>query len=463
MATYDPVTTASTLATAYTQNAQSLLDRQTTAAQTTSSALTRLQSALSAFSTALDSLSSKKGVVSNSATFSDTAYGSATATASAAPGTYPLFVEQIASAHQVMFTDLPAVPVPVTGKLNIAVSGASFDVDFSTADLDGDGTLSQTEIARAVNQASDNGGKVSATVVSANGQSQLILTAGETGADSQITVDAAALTAGAGNAAEVAALKAAFASGTQLAAAQDAVIYVGTKSPATRIAQASNTFTAIAGVSMTFTQAMDPADGPVTLTVAGDKSGTAANVQSFIDAYNTLKRSLDEMTRAGNSESGVAAGAFSTDSGIRALRSKLGDLLRQSVDGQRLMDYGVSASRDGTLSLDSAKLEKKLATSPAGLDELFGNTSLSAGSGLLGSFSSYLDRWTDASGGQIKSRQESLQKRQAALTRQQTRLDLQYDNAYQRYLGQFTVLQNLQAQMSSTSSIFENLSVFSTD
>jgi flagellar hook-associated protein 2 len=172
MSTYDPVSTATQLASAYTYGLQSLITTQTKTAQTTSSALTKLQTALQNFESTLSTLSGKKSLMQYSATFSNTAYGTATASASAEPGSYPLFVEQIASAHQVMFTDLPAIPMPMTGPLKITTAGGTFEVDFTTADADSDGTLSQTEMARAINQAGDNQGKVAASVVTAGGQVQ---------------------------------------------------------------------------------------------------------------------------------------------------------------------------------------------------------------------------------------------------------------------------------------------------
>lgn len=463
MAGFDPVTTASQLATAYTQAAQTQLTTTTKTVQATSTALTKLQSALQGFDTALNSLSGKKGMVQNSAAFSSTAYGAATASAAAQPGSYPIFVEQVATAHQVMFTDLPALAVPVTGKLAVGASGTTFDVDFSAADLDGNGTLSQSEIARAINQAAGNAGKVSATVVSSGGTTQMILTAGDTGAASQITLDASGLLGDAGNAAEVDAFKAKLdGGGLLLAAAQDAVIYVGTKSPATRITQASNTFTAIAGVSMSFTKAMAPTDEPITLTVAADSGGTSGNVKSFVDAYNTLKKTLDDLTQTGSVQTGAAAAPFASDASIRALRNRLSDMLRQSFEGERLMDYGVSADRSGTLSLDTAKLEKKLASTPDGLDRLFGSTGLSQSKGLLGGLDKYLGAWTNSVDGLVMRRQEAVQSQQTSLAKRQERLDAQYNSAYQRYLVQFTQLQNLQEQMSHTSGIFDSLSVAST-
>jgi flagellar hook-associated protein 2 len=208
---------------------------------------------------------------------------------------------------------------------------------------------------------------------------------------------------------------------------------------------------------MTVSRAMTAGEAPLTLKVAGDSSGTAANVQSFIDAFNNLKKGLDELTSTGDAESGVAAAAFASDAGIRSLRNRLDSIVRQDIGGLRLMDFGVSADRSGRLSLDSTKLDKAIAANPDAIDTLFGSASTSSGSGLLGGFASYMDVWLDSAGGQIQRRKDTVQSQQKALTTRQTRIDLQYDNAYQRYLVQFTQLQSLQSQMGQTTSMFDAL------
>lgn len=450
MSTFDPVTTATQLAAAYIQAAQTQVDTQTQRNQATSTALTKLQSALQTFDSALSTLSSKKGVTQNSATLSSTSVGTATASSNAVAGDYPIFVEKVATAHQVMFTDLPAVPVPMSGMLSINIAGgATIGVDFSTADLDGDGTLSQTEMARAINQASGNQGKVTASVISSGSSTQLVLTSAETGADGALTVDASGLSD--------ANMRNALASSTELSAATDAVVWLGAQGTGVRIQQASNSFTAIQGVTVTLTAAQTAGDAPLKVTVAGDKSGTAANVQNFIDAYNKLRTTLDELTSTGSASSGTAAAAFASDASVRALRSRLDNILRQDVGGVRLMDFGVNADRSGKLSLDSTKLEKAMTANPDALDTLFGSTSTTASSGVLGSFATYLDVWLDTTGGQIQRRKDSLETIGKSLTARQERIDLQYDNAYQRYLVQFTQLQSLQSQMGQTTTMFDAL------
>src|SRR5690606_8963510 len=231
-------------------------------------------------------LSSKKGAQAMSATFSGSG-ATATAATTAQAGTYSIFVEQVATQHQVAFEDLPAVPVSLGGPLTVNLGdGSSFSVNLSTADSDGDGTLSQAEIARAINQAAGNGGKATAMIVPVGGTMQMVMSSGQSGLAGAITLDTSVLPAGA--------LKDALSTSKELAAAQDAIVWMGEKTTGIKLQQASNTFTAIPGVTMTVTQAMASGAAPMTLTVAGDEAGTEANVRKFVDAYNTLKGVLDE-------------------------------------------------------------------------------------------------------------------------------------------------------------------------
>ncbi len=448
MASLDPVTTATQLATAYTQAAQKVLTTQTQNAQKQSTALNTLRSALSAFDTALSSLSSSKGLKQFAASFNNSGIATATTTSKAQAGSYQFHVEQLATAHQIVFEDLPAVPVALGGPITVQLQdGSSFNVNLVAADSDANGTISQAEIARAINQANGNQGKVVASVVSSGGQTQLLLSSGKTGEGGEITINAGSLPAGA--------LRDAFNNPRELTAANDAVVWLGGQG-GVRMQQASNTFNSIEGVSLTFTRAMATSESPLTLTVTDDASGTASNVESFLKAYNTLRTALDSLTKAGGENSAPAA--FASDAGIRALSSKLNTLLRDEYSGLSLTELGVKADRNGQLSLDKSRLEKALQADPAALDKVFGKASASAPTGLLGGMSKYLDQWLTSGSGQIASRQNNIQIKQKNLSARQTRLDAQYDSAYQRYLQQFTRLATLQSQMEQTSGLFAQLS-----
>ncbi len=442
----NPTQMATQLATIYTQGTQDIITRDSKSADATNAGYTRLRSALSAFNTAMDALSGKKGLVKNSVSFAGSSGATGTASASAQPGTYSFFVEAVASNHQIAFADLPAVPVATGGPLVIQqADGSSFNVNLLMADADGNGTISQTEIARAINQASGNAGKVTAQVVNTGNGSQLILSSGASGEDGAITVDASGLPAGA--------LKDALsATPNELAQARDAVVWLGDQGTGVRIQQASNTVTAIDGVTLSLTRAMSTGDAPATLTVAADEAGTADNVRSFVTAFNTLQGIINDLTKT--DINAATRGVFASDSSVRALRTRLNDILRQDFGGVRMSELGISTDRQGALTFDAAKLKKTLDVKPDALDKAFGSTSLTASSGVLGSMNTYLKTWLDSGTGQIKRRQDSVQTLQRDITLRQARLDEQFAMSYERYLLQFTQLQSLMGQLNQTSGMF---------
>lgn len=442
----NPTQMATQLATIYTQGTQDIITRDSKSADATNAGYTRLRSALSAFNTAMDALSGKKGLVKNSVSLAGSSGATGTASASAQPGTYSFFVEAVASNHQIAFADLPAVPVATGGPLVIQqADGSSFNVNLLMADADGNGTISQTEIARAINQASGNAGKVTAQVVNTGNGSQLILSSGASGEDGAITVDASGLPAGA--------LKDALsATPNELAQARDAVVWLGDQGTGVRIQQASNTVTAIDGVTLSLSRAMSTGDAPATLTVAADEAGTADNVRSFVTAFNTLQGIINDLTKT--DINAATRGVFASDSSVRALRTRLNDILRQDFGGVRMSELGISTDRQGALTFDAAKLKKTLDVKPDALDKAFGSTSLTASSGVLGSMNTYLKTWLDSGTGQIKRRQDSVQTLQRDITHRQARLDEQFAMSYERYLLQFTQLQSLMGQLNQTSGMF---------
>ncbi len=450
--TYDPTSTATALAQKYTSAMQEILTAQMQQADAADKGLSDLESALTAYQGTLESLTGlNKTMLNVGASFSDTSVGSASATSGATAATYNFFVEQVATASQVSYGGLADSPA-AGGTLGIQLGGSTaFTVNLATADADANGTLTTRELAAAINGNAANTSLVTAAVVTVNGVDQMILTAKNTGAASAVTLDASAvadptLQGALSNPANV----------QQMVTAKDAIVWLGAQTTGTKIQQASNTFTNIAGVKMTFTHAQASGAAPVTLTVGTDGAGTTANVQAFVDAYNKLKSAVDAMVSSGDPAKGTSGGVFAGDGGIRALRDRLVSLMRPS-GGASLAAYGIIAARDGTLSLDSARLSRQLAVNPTGLDTLIGSASASAPSGIAGSLDTFLKGWSDLTGGQVKKRQDVNSRLHRTLTDRQSQLDDQYNAAYQRYLMQFTQLQALQSQMASNSSMFDAL------
>ncbi|MGV2290571.1 flagellar filament capping protein FliD [Trinickia sp. YCB016] len=444
----DPQGTADYLAQVYTQNATKLLAAQLKTINATTGALTTLQSSMQAFEDALNALvSGGNGVVQQSATFSDATFGTATASGSALPGTYQFYVDQLATADQESYGakgGMPSVDAGSAGTISVKLDdGTSLDVDLSKADQDGDGQVSPAEMARAINQTAGANGEVSASVVTVNGQQQLVLTSAKTGANSAITVDTSKASAQ---------LQAAFGDTQTNVKGQDAIFHMGGAN-GTTITQASNTFKGIDGVSVTFTRAMKTGDDPVTLTVASDSSATADSLQKFVDAYNALKSTLNTLTFAGDPTNGKAAGPLAADSGMRSLVNQVDSLMRQSVGGTSLLSIGISADKDGNLSLDKDKLQKAINNDPDAVNKLFGDEK----TGFVGSMDKYLDTWLNSTSGQIKSRQDTVQAQQKTADKKQTEITNTYKQLYQKYLKEFTNVQAIESQMASTLDILNSL------
>ena len=437
----NPSQIATQLAQAYTNNARQQLAIQNKAQKARTDGLSQLQKGLQEFRTGLASLSGKKSMLASSASLSREGVATATTSATAQAGSYALFVEKLASNHQLAFGNIAPLPAAGAGQLAITQPGGSrFNIDLSTADSDGDASLNATEIARAINKTT--AGKVNAMVVTTNGESRLMLSSGVSGVAGALTLDTSALSG---------ALKTTLDAPQTLAAAEDAVVWLGGKDTGVRMQQASNSFTAIQGVTLNLTRAMQTGDAVLQLTVTRNANDTAANVQSFIDGYNTLQKTLSGLTSNGGDK--AAAGAFASDASVRGLRDQLNNLVRQRYGDVRLAEMGVSANREGVLSLDRSKLDKLLQDKPTALDSFFNDSN---GDGLIKTLRGNLDQWLNTSKGTLTQRRQSTERMQTDLDKRQQRIDGEYDQVYKRYLAQFTQLQQMQSKMSGTLNSLNN-------
>ncbi|KKC25097.1 flagellar filament capping protein FliD [Sphingomonas sp. SRS2] len=92
-------------------------------------------------------------------------------------------------------------------------------------------------------------------------------------------------------------------------------------------------------------------------------------VSDFVAAFNEMKSTLATMTGT--------EGSLRSDSGIRSLVQRLGALtstkLTFATDGSptTLAEIGVSTNRDGTLSLDAAKLSSVMISNPDAVEAMF--------------------------------------------------------------------------------------------
>jgi len=312
----------------------------------------------------LDALVTPSNTSGLTATSSNNAVAAASiVNSNVAPGSFNLNVTRLATAEvrsSAGFADPGAVPVG-TGTLKIAVgSGATQSITVTAANS------SLTGLAKAINAA---GIGVKALVVNTGAASdpskpyKLVLTAVNTGAANTIAIDASGLDLGGVSGSQ------ALGFGAADVAAQDATFTLN----GLPLASASNTATAVDGLSLNLL-----ATGASTITVGADTAAVKKNIGDFVAAYNKINDFINEQrTTKGSPLVG--------DSILRTvqeqLRGALSSLATTAGKYTSLADIGISRADNGSLTLDSAKLDAALASNFADVKALFqsGGTSDTAG------------------------------------------------------------------------------------
>lgn len=423
---------ATQLANYEVQRALAKNERMKTSYQSKLDAVNKLDSALKSFRTAVRSLNGEKsGMLVNSAKFGQEGYATATVASSAQSGSYQFFVEKLAGTHQVGLNNLTDADVQAaSGVLQFkdAAGANSFSVDLSTIDTDGDGKRTLDELAKGINSAAGTRG-VKAALVRSNGQVSLVLSAERSGSASAFS------------------LTSPFGSGQLLSQGRDAEVRLGGEG-GMLLTSASNTFdNLIDGVSLTFSKTHASGETPLSLTVGQDPTATKAQVQKFLDAFNTLMSSFDGLTASGG-ESGER-GALADDASIRAIESKLNQVVRGKFGGVSLIDFGIAADRNGKLTINAARFDKAVAAKPEAFEKLFAEKDA-----LLDSVDKNLNVYVASAGGVLTNRKDSLNLGLKRVGEDYEAIQQQYDNYYNRYLQQYTSMMQTMAAMQQTSGLF---------
>lgn len=402
------------------QSQQKLLAAQKTALKSLKSALTDFRTAM----TDLNKLNS--GMLQNGATVNNENFADITVSSNAATGNYSFHVDKLASAHQVALQDMTDEDLANdNGTLSLKIGDKQIDIDLSNINT-------MADLAGEINGHSDNPG-AKASLVRTNGEVVMMLSSNESGVANKLEISGSS--SAVNNATQ-----------TQIKEAADAEVWLGTKGSGLKLTNSSNTFNdIIEGVSIEFKQAHGENDQPLTVNVGTDTTATKEQINTFIDAYNSLIKELDGLTARGT-------GAFAGDSGINSLKNQMNNMIRTSFGDRQITEFGITASRDGNLTLDSTKLDKMLKESPGALSDLFNGND-----GLLKSLDKGLDGFLSSTNGQIKMRQDNLDRRESQLTDRADNIEVRYTNSYNRYLTQFTQLQKVIGQMNSTLSMFTSI------
>jgi flagellar hook-associated protein 2 len=364
-----------------------------------------LSNRLEDLSEAIGKLQGDDGLVAYTASSSNESAFTASASAGAAPGSYTIDVQSLASNETEVsqgFADKDAFDLG-SGTFSVTYGGVTTDVTL-TAGVDN----SLQGLADALNKVDG----ISAYVIDTrDGASpyKLVIQGDDTGADNTITLDASGLTGGT--------LTPTF---TEQVSAADAHVVVNNVD----VYSASNKMTTIPGVTLDLKSS---GEGPTKLDVGLDQEAMKANVQAFVDAYNDIQSYYDANTSY-DADEGIA-GALVGDSTARRVMETLGRQLSSSVDTgdgnpfTALSQIGISTNRDGTLSLDEDKLAAVLESDLENVRSMF-----SAETGAIGTLKTTIDDvFVDPDNGTLSSRKdslnESIEELEVRIERQQVRLE----------------------------------------
>jgi flagellar hook-associated protein 2 len=357
------------------------------------SAFGSLSGALSTFQSALSGLSSPTKFQSVSATAADSTIVSGTATSKAVAGSYTIDVTKLAQAQTIATTGIASTTTAIgkgtltfqfgsisSGKLEGGVyvkdpladpPGPVFTQDANQASgriiIDSSNNSLQG-IRDAINKAAIG---VTATIVSDGGTSpnHLVLTSNKTGETSSmkisVTPDPTTPTD-----TSLADLLAYDPTGTQKmtqsSAAQNTALTVNGIAIAGTTKSISE---AIQGVTLNVSKI-----GSTTITVARDTTAVQSGVSAFVKAYNDLDKTIKSLTAYDSTTK--KGGPLLGDSSVRNIQAQVRSMLGSKLSGlsgsvTTLSQIGIAFQKDGSIALDSAKLQSAMSSNFDDIAALF--------------------------------------------------------------------------------------------
>ncbi|HRY15577.1 MAG: flagellar filament capping protein FliD [Candidatus Competibacteraceae bacterium] len=421
--------------------------------QTEFSAIGTFKGALSAFRSSVFSLSLSSTFTAMKATSSNSSLFTATAGYSTMAGNYNIKVNQLAQAHSLELATLVNKDAQFNdGTLKITVGsgvGREIAIDSTNNTLEG--------IAAAINKA---GAGVTATILNNGDDRQMTIKSTATGETNTIDIEVT----GADEVGKLSLASTFDYSGTdaglkQVQAAQDASITIDGSS--TETTSSSNIFLfnsgSLSGVSLEVKSVgADAAASTAKLEIGRNSASATDAVEGFVEGFNTLMGVIKSLTSYDTTTE--QAGALLGDASVRSVNFQLRRMLGESIRGtsayNNLSSIGIETQRDGTLKFDSSKLTAALAADPTGVAKLFTGAEASgsepAVEGLGNRLTTYLDKLVGNSGS-LNSRLDTISQNISNLDDVRETLNMRLQKLETRLTKQFSAMDALVGQMSSTS------------
>ncbi|HEX7970622.1 MAG TPA: flagellar filament capping protein FliD [Thiobacillus sp.] len=227
---------------------------------------------------------------------------------------------------------------------------------------------------------------------------------------------------------------------TQTLAAQNADLTVN----GIAITSASNTVSeAIQGVTLTL---RNTTSTPASLTVARDTTAIDTAASGFVDAYNALASQIKSRSAYGTST--AAGGALAGDGTLRVMQEQLRDIFNTPASGgtlTSLAEVGIAFQKDGSLLLDSSKLNSAMTANFSDVTNLFSSST---------GFATRLEDWAKsalAGGGLIDTRTQSLNQYVKDQNAAVDRLENRMTALQKKYTAEYTNLNLMLSRMNATS------------
>lgn len=360
---------------------------------------------------------------------------SASAGTTAQLGSSLITVDKLANAQSVQSTSFAGTTAALgTGTLTLTIGGVATNIVVDSAN----NTL--TGLKDAIN---NSAAKVNASIVnvgSGTADYRLVVESEATGTVNAVTISGT-LTGGADP----------FAGGGQVVqAASDARLSVN----GLAVTRSSNTITdVLPGVTLTLLNegdgdgVIETSDASAKVTVTNDSGAVQAALEKLVSSFNAVNKIInDQFTVKPNSDrQGVAAGDASLRGVAARLRQELSAAGGTSSRYRSLSDVGIAFQKDGSLTLDSAKLANALSDDATAVSHLF----IGLQNGIGKRIPDTVDDFVSAIDGTLTFRQsgigQSIKRIDDKIAQEEARLVAME----QRLTKQFTALEKIVSQLKS--------------
>jgi len=218
-----------------------------------------------------------------------------------------------------------------------------------------------------------------------------------------------------------------------------------------------------------FTAQSADVGNPVDVSIEPDNAAIKSALKAFTEAYNEVVKFVNEQNTY--SKDGGAGGALFGDSAVSIVRSKIRDSLfavnladvQADTEGYSTLGLvGIEVEKDGTLSIDDAKLDEKITANLGALAALFTDDDGEAGvdtgvaAKLEAAIAALVDRGVGPNGEGLKSlfgaKDESLTRMISELDDRIAEEESRLDKYEETMRLRFANLENVMAQLNSQSS-----------